>query len=247
MKASISGFIALCSLTILLAGCSGQVQNVTETPVPEAEALDVEPVSHLAPGKTSNEFKVKFETSRGDVIVEVHRDWSPNGADRIHELVSSGFYNGCRFFRVLDGFMAQTGINGDPKVQKKWRDNNIKDDPVRQSNKKGYVTYAKSSAPNSRSTQIFFNYKDNSFLDNQGFSPFGKVTKGMDVLEKLYKDYGEGAPSGRGPDQGRIQLEGNKYLNENFPELDYIKKATIVEDKQAVDKQASTETESSAN
>jgi len=242
-----NAFFVLSCLGILLAGCGAQVKQVSETPVPEAEALEVEQVSHPATGDVPDVYKVKLDTTQGEVIVEVHRDWSPNGADRFHKLVNSGFYDGCRFFRVLDGFMAQVGINGDPDVQKKWRDNNIKDDEVKQSNKKGYVTYAKSGAPNSRSTQIFFNYKDNSFLDNQGFSPFGKVIKGMDVLEKLYKEYGEGAPQGNGPSQQRIQFEGNKYLNENFPKLDYIKRATIVKDKKDAEQEASAQTDAAAN
>ena len=178
--------------------------------------------------KAPDKFKVKFDTSKGEFIVEVTREWAPNGADRFYNLVKNGFYDDCRFFRVLDDFMAQFGINGTPKISLVWYNANIKDDPVKKSNTRGYITYAQSSAPDSRSTQLFINYKDNSFLDSQRFAPFGKVTKGMDVVDSLYKDYGEGAPSGKGPEQGRIIKEGNTYLNESFPKLDYIKTATIV-------------------
>ena len=172
-------------------------------------------------------FEAKFDTSKGPFVITVHRDWSPIGADRFYNLVKNGFYDDCRFFRVLDGFMAQIGINGNPAVQTNWRSANIQDDPVKESNKRGFVTFAKASIPNSRSTQIFINYKDNSSLDRQGFSPFGEVTSGMDVVDKLYNGYGEGAPNGRGPEQGRIQSEGNAYLAKEFPRLDYVKKATV--------------------
>jgi cyclophilin family peptidyl-prolyl cis-trans isomerase len=172
-------------------------------------------------------FKAKFDTSKGPIVITVHRDWAPIGADRFYNLVKNGFYDDCRFFRVLDNFMAQIGINGTPAIQSNWRTATIQDDPVKQSNKRGFVTFAKSGAPNSRSTQIFINFKDNSSLDKSGFAPFGEVTTGMDVVDKLYSGYGEGAPSGRGPEQGKIQAEGNAYLNKDFPKLDYIKKATI--------------------
>lgn len=175
-------------------------------------------------------FKAKFETTKGDVIIEVHRDWSPRGAQRFYNLVKNGFYDGCRFFRVISGFMAQVGISGDPQVMAKWRNANIMDDKVTQSNTRGYVSFAKTGAPNSRSTQIFINYRDNSMLDPQGFSPFGKVIEGMEIVDNLYAGYGEGAPRGNGPSQMRIQNEGNAYLEEEFPKLDYIKTATIIEE-----------------
>ncbi len=175
-------------------------------------------------------FKAKFETTKGDVIIEVHRDWSPRGAQRFYNLVKNGFYDGCRFFRVISGFMAQVGISGDPQVMAKWRNANIMDDKVTQSNTRGYVSFAKTGAPNSRSTQFFINYRDNSMLDAQGFSPFGKVIEGMEVVDSLYAGYGEGAPRGNGPSQMRIQNEGNAYLEEEFPKLDYVKTATIIEE-----------------
>jgi len=177
--------------------------------------------------KAPDTYKVKFDTSKGPFVIEVHRAWAPVGADRFYNLVKNGFYDDTRFFRVLDGFMAQIGINGNPSVQSSWRTATIQDDPVKEGNKRGYVTFAKSGAPNSRSTQIFINYRDNTNLDRQGFAAFGQVTSGMDVVDKLYSGYGEGAPSGRGPEQGRIQSEGNAYLVKDFPKLDYVKKATI--------------------
>jgi peptidyl-prolyl cis-trans isomerase A (cyclophilin A) len=173
------------------------------------------------------EFKAVFETSKGKFVITAHRAWAPLGADRFYNLVKNGFYDDCRFFRAIDGFMAQFGINGNPAVQAAWRPAEIKDDPVKQSNKRGYVVFA-TAGPNTRTTQLFINFGDNSgSLDRQGFAPFGTVSSGQDVVDSLYKGYGEGAPRGRGPDQGRIQKEGNAYLMKEFPKLDYIKTATI--------------------
>lgn len=171
-------------------------------------------------------FKARFETSKGAFVVDVTREWAPNGADRFYNLVKNGFYDGVRFFRVLDGFMAQFGINGDPKTSAAWREARIQDDPVKQSNRRGFITYAM-AGPNTRTTQLFINYGDNSSLDGQKFSPFGQVSSGMDVVDKLYSGYGEGGPRGKGPDQGRVQSEGNAYLGKDFPRLDFVKKATI--------------------
>ena len=171
-------------------------------------------------------YKARFDTSKGAFVVEVHRDWAPNGADRFYNLVKSGFYDDTRFFRVINGFMVQFGINGDPRVAAPWREAKIQDDAVKQSNKRGYITFA-TAGPNTRTSQVFINFGDNSQLDRQGFSPFGQVISGMNVVDTLFSDYGEGAPSGRGPEQGRIQREGNAYLKRDFPNLDYIKKATI--------------------
>ena len=171
-------------------------------------------------------YKASFETSKGTFVVDVHRDWAPNGADRFYNLVKNGFYDGVRFFRVLDGFMAQFGINGDPQVSAKWREARIPDDPVKQSNRRGFITYAM-AGPNTRTSQVFINYGDNSALDRQGFAPFGQVTSGMNVVDALHNGYGEGAPRGQGPDQGRVQMEGNAYLTKSFPRLDFVKKATI--------------------
>jgi peptidyl-prolyl cis-trans isomerase A (cyclophilin A) len=171
-------------------------------------------------------YKARFETSKGAFVVDVTREWAPNGADRFYNLVKNGFYDGVRFFRVLDGFMAQFGINGDPKISAAWREARIPDDPVKQSNRRGFITYAM-AGPNTRTSQVFINYGDNSALDRQNFSPFGRVSSGMEAVDALYKGYGEGAPRGQGPDQGRVQMEGNAYLTKSFPRLDFVKKATI--------------------
>jgi len=171
-------------------------------------------------------YKAKFDTTKGVFVVEVHRDWAPNGADRFYNLVKNGFYDNVRFFRVISGFMVQFGISGDPKVAAPWREARIPDDPVKQSNKRGYITYAM-AGPNTRTSQVFINFGDNANLDSSGFSPFGRVVTGMEVVDKLNAEYGEGAPRGRGPDQSRIQMEGNAYLGRDFGRLDYVKKATI--------------------
>ena len=172
-------------------------------------------------------FKARFDTSKGVFVIEVHREWAPNGADRFYNLVKHGFYDNVRFFRVLSGFMAQFGISGDPKLSAKWREARIKDDPVRQSNRRGFITYAM-AGPDTRTSQLFINFGDNSALDRQGFPPFGRVVSGMNVVDALNDEYGEGAPRGRGPDQFRIQSEGNAYLMRDFGRLDHVKKATIV-------------------
>jgi peptidyl-prolyl cis-trans isomerase A (cyclophilin A) len=173
-------------------------------------------------------YSVKFETSKGDFVVEVHRDWSPKGADRFYNLVRHGYYDGCRFFRVLTGFVAQFGINGDPAINAVWRNQPIRDDSVKVSNKRATLSFAM-GGPNTRTTQVFINFGDNKNLDGMGFSPFGTVTTGMEVVDGLHAGYGEGAPRGNGPRQDLIQTEGNKYLERDFAKLDYIKKATIVE------------------
>jgi peptidyl-prolyl cis-trans isomerase A (cyclophilin A) len=171
-------------------------------------------------------YKAKFDTSKGAFVVEVRRENAPNGADRFYNLVKNGFYDDNRFFRVISGFMVQFGINGDPKVSAPWQSARINDDPVKQSNKRGFITFA-TSGKDSRTSQVFINFADNARLDQSGFSAFGQVTSGMSVVDALYSGYGEGAPNGRGPDQGRIQREGNAYLNKDFANLDYVKKATI--------------------
>ena len=165
-------------------------------------------------------YKAKFDTSKGPFVIEVHRAWAPKGADRFYNLVKNGFFDDTRFFRVVPDFMVQFGIHGDPAIQKNWANANIQDDSKNQSNKKGFVTFA-TRGPNTRTTQIFINYKDNGFLDSQGFTPFGQVVTGMEVVEKINNQYGEK------PNQGSIQSEGNAYLNKDFPKLDFVKKATI--------------------
>src|ERR1700761_3532450 len=171
-------------------------------------------------------YKAKFDTSKGSFVVEVHRDWAPLGADRFYNLVKNGFFNNARFFRVISGFMVQFGINADPAISAQWRNARINDDPVKTSNKRGLITFA-TAGPNTRTTQVFINFGDNAALDGQGFAPFGQVVSGMNVVDSLYSGYGEGAPSGQGPDQSRMQQEGNAYLMKDFGKLDYIKKAII--------------------
>jgi peptidyl-prolyl cis-trans isomerase A (cyclophilin A) len=166
-------------------------------------------------------YKAAFDTSAGKFVVEVHRDWAPKGADRFYNLVKNGFFDDGRFFRVIPGFMVQFGINGDPSIQKAWLNTNLTDDPVKQSNKKGYITFA-TAGPNTRTTQVFINYANNANLDRQGFAPFGEVISGMDVVEKLNDSYGEKPNAGNA-----YMTRGNAYITKSFPKLDYVKKATI--------------------
>lgn len=166
-------------------------------------------------------FKAKFETSKGAFVVQVTRAWAPRGADRFYNLVKNGFYDDLRFFRVVPDFMVQFGINGNPAVQSHWRSANIPDDRVTQSNKRGTITFA-TSGPNARTTQVFINFADNGNLDRLGFAPFGRVVSGMDVVDAINAEYREA------PDQRAMQAQGNAYLAQRFPRLDYIKQATIV-------------------
>jgi peptidyl-prolyl cis-trans isomerase A (cyclophilin A) len=177
--------------------------------------------------KAPETFKTQFDTTKGKFTIEVTRALAPNGADRFYNLVRSGYFSDIAFFRVIPGFMCQFGIHGDPKVATAWRAASITDDPVKSSNTRGAITFA-TAGPNTRTTQLFINFGDNKNLDGMGFSSFGKVTEGMDVVDKINGEYGEGAPRGRGPDQGRVQQEGNAYLKKDFPKLDYIKSATIL-------------------
>lgn len=172
-------------------------------------------------------YKVKFDTSVGEFVVQVTRDWAPNGADRFFNLVKNGFYDDARFFRAIPNFMVQFGIHADPAVSAVWQKAQIPVDPVKQSNKRGFVTYAMGASPSTRTTQVFINFRNNTNLDGMGFAPFGEVVTGMDVVDKISTVYGEGAPRGKGPEQGRIQAEGNAYLIKSFPKLDYIKAATV--------------------
>jgi len=173
--------------------------------------------------KAPDTFKARFDTTKGIFVIEVHRDWAPNGVDRFYNLVKNGYYDGVKFFRVVPGFVAQWGIHGDPAIAMKWLKSTIPDDPVKQSNLRGYVTYAKSGAPNSRSVQLFINLADNPNLDGMGFAPFGKVIDGMDVVGKLFDGYADGLRSL----QGRIAEEGNVFLDKTYPNLDTIKRASI--------------------
>jgi peptidyl-prolyl cis-trans isomerase A (cyclophilin A) len=216
--------LILCSSLIL--GAVALISAQTTAPKPAAANKLLTPAALTA--KAPETFKAKFDTNKGVFVVEVHRDWAPLGADRFYNLVRNGFYNNVRFFRVLNGFMAQFGMNGTPAVQKAWGApaQNLKDDPVKQSNKRGYITFA-NAGPNSRSTQLFINLVDNTFLDPDAmhFAPFGQVVEGMDVVDMLYTGYGRQNV----PDQTRITNEGNAYLTKEYPKLDYVKTATIVQ------------------
>ena len=205
---------ALATL-ILLSSCGGPREDAT-------------PATPRGPVQAPASFQVRFETSKGDFTVEVTRDWAPRGADRFYELIQARLYDNCRFFRVVPRFVVQFGINGDPSVSRLWTQMRIPDDPVLQSNRKGTLSYAK-SGPATRTTQVFINLADNARLDSMGFAPFGKVASGMEVIEGLYKLYGDAPPAGVGPLQDRIQLEGNAYLERYFPRLDFVKTARIVQ------------------
>lgn len=174
--------------------------------------------------KAPETFRAKFTTSKGDFTMEITRAWAPNGADRFYNLVKNGYYNDCRFYRVVSDFMVQFGINGDPLLNQVWYQAQFADDPVKESNKRGYVTFAMTGLPNSRTTQIFVNYKDNSFLDTQGFAPFGRVIEGMEIVDSLFNEYRENTTD----KQAQIQVQGNAYLNKEFPKLDYIKSAAVI-------------------
>lgn len=186
-----------------------------------------------APGQPSQApevFRVRFETSQGPFVVEVHREWAPHGADRFHALVEAGYFDDSRFFRVVPGFIAQLGVAGDPKVTAAWKDRTIPDDPVRRSNTRGTIAYAM-TGPNTRATQLYINLADNSRLDAQGFAPIGRVTSGMEVVDRLYSGYGEKSGGGmRGGKQGEMLKGGNAWLDANFPRLDRLLKARVVKE-----------------
>jgi peptidyl-prolyl cis-trans isomerase A (cyclophilin A) len=199
--------------------------------VPAAAPTETQPAAPVNPAllkpeaakeKAPDKFKVKFTTTKGDIVVEATRAWAPNGADRFYNLVKLGFFTDIGFFRVVPDFVVQFGIHGNPDVAAAWRTAQLQDDPTsKQSNEKGTLTFAK-GGPNSRTTQMFINYKNNDRLDKMGFPPFAKVIQGMEVVDALNKEYGEQ------PQQPTVQSEGNAYLKREFPKLDYIKSAMLV-------------------
>ncbi|MDR0310155.1 MAG: peptidylprolyl isomerase [Acidobacteriota bacterium] len=205
-----------------------QPQEAAAVSAPAPTAAETARAKLLNPAqlneKAPETFRARFTTSKGDFVIEINRAWSPNGADRFYNLVKNGYYNNCRFFRVIDNFMVQFGIHGDPALNQVLSKARFADDPVKESNKRGYVTFAMTGQPNSRTTQIFVNYKDNSFLDADGFAPFGRVIEGMNIVDSFFSEY-QGVPSDNQP---RIQAQGNAYLNKEFPKLDYIKSASIM-------------------
>ncbi|MDX1622838.1 MAG: peptidylprolyl isomerase [Gemmatimonadota bacterium] len=186
------------------------------------------PIGETSPPDTRapGEFRARFETTQGEFVIEARREWAPHGVDRFYELVESGFFDDTRFFRVLDGFVAQFGISGDPEEDARWRGERIPDDEVQVGNERGTVSFAM-AGPGTRTTQLFVNLGDNRKLDTMGFAPIGEVVEGMEVLEALFSGYGEGAPRGRGPDQRRIHQDGNVYLDRNYPQLDAIETAYV--------------------
>ncbi len=201
----------LIGLTLLSGACSsggGRTSTEEFPPVPNEKA--------------PNQYKVRFETTKGNILIQVERDWAPIGADRFYTLVKTGYLNGDRFFRVVPNFIIQFGINGDPKLTARWRQANLQDDPVKENNMRGTLTFA-TAGPSTRTTQLFINTNDNVRLDGQGFAPFGRVIDGMKVVDEIYSGYGEQ------PQQPRIEAEGNAYLEKDFPNLDYIKTASIVQ------------------
>jgi peptidyl-prolyl cis-trans isomerase A (cyclophilin A) len=216
-RAGLSGLVGL----VLLA-CRAEGHGATPESGPQAG------YEEDAQAAAPDSFRVRFETTAGVFVVDVHRAWAPRGADRFYRLVRAHYYDGNRFFRVLPGFVVQFGIAGDPAVSARWRGRPIQDDPVLKGNKRGTLAYA-AAGPNTRTTQVFVNLTDNDRLDGMGFAAFGEVVEGMAVVDSLYSGYGEGAPRGAGPDQGMIQRRGNAYLEESFPKLDAIKTARIVE------------------
>lgn len=245
---------SLLACLLMFPACSGTEEVPTEAPVPkEAPAPEAPatkaPAPKEAPAKiwtlpeghhpalldpaqasetAPESFKAKFETTKGAFVVQVNRSWAPNGADRFYNLIKIGFYEEAGFFRTIPNFMGQFGISAYPAVTAKWKDARIEDDPVKEKNTRGRITFA-TAGPNTRTTQLFINFNDrNVMLDGQGFSPFGEVVEGMEIVDALHKT-GEGAPRGPGPSQGVLQSRGNAYLKSDFPEIDYIKKITIVE------------------
>ena len=219
---------ALCLLAgAFLLGCPKSEEAQTKSGTEEGSASTREPKAVEGPKRAPDQYTVELDTTKGAIVIDVRRAWAPHGADRFYELVKNGYYTDVAFFRVIGGFMAQVGISGDPALNAKWREKTIPDDPVKASNTRGTVTFA-TSGPDSRTTQFFINFGDNSRLDSMGFAPVGKV-QDMAPVDALYDGYGEGAPRGRGPSQALIQSQGNAYLRQSFPKLDYIKSAKILE------------------
>lgn len=213
---------ALVPALLVLGACESAKKEQPAAPRRQSALLNPASLNVQAP----DVYYAKFDTTKGAFVIKVTRDWAPIGADRFYNLVKNGFFNDASFFRVIPGFIVQFGISADPKVSAVWHGADIPDDPVKQSNAAGTVTFA-TAGPDTRTTQVFINLADNQMLDSQGFAPFGAVTEGMDIAKSFYSGYGEGAPQGNGPDQHLIESQGEAYLAANFPNLDHIKSATV--------------------
>ena len=229
--------VYVCAAVLIFASLAmtqrSLAQSATKTPAHRTAAATatydralLKPA--LLKAQAPETYQVKFTTTKGEFVVTVTRAWAPVGADRFYNLVRHHFYDNASFFRVIGGFMAQFGVSAYPPVSAAWEKAEIKDDPVTQSNLKGYITFAAANEPNTRTTQVFINLVDNKRLDTMRFAPFGQVTEGMDVVEALNSEYGEGAPDGRGPDQEQVVKQGKTYLDKGWPKLDSIKTAVIV-------------------
>ena len=224
---TLAGTTLISAGLILLASCGadgGEAIDDAELPANRALYFPAQ-LTETAP----ETFRARFETTTGDFVVAVTRAQAPNGADRLYNLVANGYYDGVRFYRVIEGFMAQFGMHGEPQVQVRWSNAPIRDDPVAASNVRGAVTFAMAGR-NSRTTQLFINLVDNTPLDADGFAPVGTVIEGMEVVDRIYSGYGDIAErGGDGPISRNIAARGNAYLQESFPEMDYIVAATLVE------------------
>ena len=219
--------LSILSCSVVLAQAPASKSADSKAAAPAARPSLLSPGS--LKGKAPAMYKAQFTTTKGDFVVEVHRDWAPLGADRFYNLVKNGFFTNAAFFRVVPGFVVQFGLNANPAVNQVWQKANIIDDPVKQSNKRGTITFA-TAGPNTRTTQLFINFSDNTPLDAQGFAAFGTVTEGMDtVVDKIYSGYGQR------PDQGRITNEGDAYISKTFPNIDKIKAAKILPAEAAAD------------
>lgn len=212
---------ALLASLVAMTVCGGEPEGSEAVAMPNP-LLRPSRFTETAPAS----YRVRLETSEGDVVIEVHRNWAPLGADRFYNLVRGGFYDDARIYRVVDGFMAQFGLNGDPYVNQAWKTQYLVDDPVAQSNTRGRVAFAKGGV-HTRTTELFISYKDNSALDAEGFAPIGEVVEGMDVVDSFHSAYGDGPPRGEGPYQAMAQARGNDYLDAEFPELTRIVRASV--------------------
>jgi peptidyl-prolyl cis-trans isomerase A (cyclophilin A) len=212
--------VALAALLLALVSLSGCGPSGERKEAAKPRPEEPKPVPDV--------FEARLETSKGEIVIEVHKDWAQHGAGRFWDLIHSGFYDGARFYRVVRGYVAQFGYNGNPQIDALWQSSYLPDDPVKQSNKRGYVSFAQ-ERPGTRTTQVFLNLRDNTALDKSGFAPFGRVTSGMDVADSLWLAYGDLPPRGTGPDPILLGAQGNAYLRAKFPRLDYIKKAAAAE------------------